>query len=118
MTLGDLISNYLSEGNTMTDFSKESGISRAYAYMLMKNKNSDGGQIAPSIETIKKVAHGIHIPFDAVIAMLDDDSLVTIEGNLKKQRKEEKDKELLAAFHAAPQSIQKAILMLLDIEKV
>ena len=31
MTLGDIIREYL-ETNTMTDFSRESGISRAYAY--------------------------------------------------------------------------------------
>lgn len=51
MTLGDIIREYL-ETNTMTDFSRESGISRAYAYMLIKNKNNSGGKIVPSWETL------------------------------------------------------------------
>ena len=77
MTLGELIKEYL-QNNTMTDFSKESGLSRAYAYMLIKNKNNDGGEIVPSIETVKKVARGIHMPFDEVIARLDEDITVGI----------------------------------------
>lgn len=44
MTLGDMIKEYLKD-NTMTDFAKESGLSRAYAYLLIKNKNNSGGEI-------------------------------------------------------------------------
>ncbi len=77
MTLGDMIKEYLQE-NSMTDFSKESGISRAYAYMLIKNKNNDGREITPSLETIKKVARGIHLPFDEVVARMNDDITIKI----------------------------------------
>lgn len=80
MTLGEMIKEYLRD-NTMTDFSKESGISRAYAYMLIKNKNNDGGEIVPSIETVKKVARGIHMPFDEVIARLDENITVGIRSD-------------------------------------
>ena len=112
MTLGDLISNYLAAGNTMTDFSRDSGLSRAYAYLLIKNKSNGGGKITPSIDTVKKVSKGIHIPFDAVIQMLDDDMVIRIE------RKEERniDQELLNAYHAAPDHVQTAIKTLLKIE--
>ena len=115
MTLGELIATYLAEkGNTMTDFSRESGISRAYAYMLMKNKNNDGGQITPSMDTVKKVAKGIHIPFDAVVQMLDDDTKIHIEGK-KTRELSDGDTELLAAFHAAPENIQQAVRLLLEL---
>ena len=97
MTLGDLIRDYLGQkGNTMTDFSKESGISRAYAYMLIKNKNNSGGQIVPSIETIKKVAKGIHIPFDTVISMLDGDFLVELTDN--KEEVTDEERQVLKAY--------------------
>lgn len=97
MTLGDLIRDYLGQkGNTMTDFSRESGISRAYAYMLIKNKNNSGGQIVPSIETIKKVAKGIHIPFDVVISMLDGDFLVELTDNREEVTDEER--QVLKAY--------------------
>ena len=112
MTLGDLISNYLAAGNTMADFSRDSGLSRAYVYLLIKNKSNGGGKITPSIDTVKKVSKGIHIPFDAVIQMLDDDMVIRIE------RKEERniDQELLNAYHAAPDHVQTAIKTLLKIE--
>lgn len=112
MTLGDLISNYLAAGNTMADFSRDSGLSRAYSYLLIKNKSNGGGKITPSIDTVKKVSKGIHIPFDAVIQMLDDDMVIRIE------RKEERniDQELLNAYHAAPDHVQTAIKTLLKIE--
>lgn len=113
MTLGDLISNYLAAGNTMTDFSRESGLSRAYAYLLIKGKNNDGGKITPSIDTVKKVSRGIHIPFDTVIQMLDDDMIIRIEEKKEKNI----DQELLMAYHAAPEHIQDAICSILRIER-
>lgn len=112
MTLGDLISNYLSAGNTMADFSRDSGLSRAYAYLLIKNKSNGGGKITPSIDTVKKVSKGIHIPFDAVIQMLDDDMVIRIEEKKEKNI----DQELLTAYHAAPDHVQTAIKTLLKIE--
>lgn len=112
MTLGDMIKEYLQE-NTMVDFCEESGISRAYAYMLIKNKNNDGGKITPSIETVKKVAKGIHIPFDEVIARLDDDIMIRVEQ--KEITKQER--ELIDAFNSAPEFIQLAIRVLLGLER-
>lgn len=111
MTLGDLISNYLAAGNTMADFSRDSGLSRAYAYLLIKNKSNGGGKITPSIDTVKKVSKGIHIPFDAVIQMLDDDMVIRIEEKKEKNI----DQELLTAYHAAPEYIQDAICSILQI---
>lgn len=102
MTLGDLIKNYLEqEGNTMTDFSKESGLSRAYAYMLLKNKNNSGGQIVPSLETIKKVSKGIHTPFDAVISMLDRDIIVRMEPQDHKEQLTDEEKQIITAYRKA-----------------
>lgn len=112
MTLGDLISNYLAAGNTMTDFSRESGLSRAYAYLLIKNRNNDGGKITPSIKTVKKVAKGVHIPFDTVIQMLDEDMMIQVNG----EGERDIDQELIAAYNAAPDYVQKSIRTLLKID--
>ena len=109
MTLGDIIREYL-QTNKMTDFSRESGLSRAYAYMLMRNKNNDGAPIVPSIETIKKVAKGVHIPFDDVIDMLDDNTEVAI-----RPKEIDPDKILLEAYHASDARTQQAIRILLNL---
>lgn len=77
MTLGEIIKEYADE-HSMTAFLKDSGISKAYAYMLINNKNNKGEPIVPSIETIGKVAHGVHQSFDDVFTRLDYDFLVRV----------------------------------------
>ena len=81
MTLGEIIREYLYHtDSTVTDFSKATELSRAYIYMLMKDKNNEGGKIVPSMETVKRVARGVHLSLDDVIKKLDDDYVVEITG--------------------------------------
>lgn len=111
MTLGDIIKEYLKD-HTMTEFSRESGLSRAYAYLLIKNKSNQGGEIVPSIETVKKVAKGVHMTFDEVISMLDNGETVRIEPGPTAE-----DTALLDAYHAAPEDVQRLIMYLLAFRK-
>lgn len=76
MTLGDFIKEYVKD-HTMTEFIKDSGLSKAYVYMLVNNKNNNGEPIVPSIDTIKKVAKGIHKSFDELLFALDPDLVVS-----------------------------------------
>ena len=80
MTLGDMIREY-TEDHSMSQFLKDSGLSKAYAYMLINNKNNNGTPIVPSIETIKKVARGVHRDFNDVFAELDPDMRVTTKDD-------------------------------------
>jgi hypothetical protein len=77
MTLGEIIKEYVDE-HSVAQFIKDSGISKAYVYMLINNKNNKGNAITPSIETIKKVAKGVHDSFENVFNRLDNDLLVDI----------------------------------------
>lgn len=79
MTLGDIISQY-TKSHSMNSFLLDSGLSKSYVYMLIHNKNRNGSPITPSLETIKKVAAGIHASVDDVIEQLDDDLVVHL-GN-------------------------------------
>jgi len=72
MTLGEIIREYTNK-HSMTKFLKDSGLSKAYAYMLINNRNNSGAPIVPSIETIKKVAAGTHQSFNEIFALLDPD---------------------------------------------
>lgn len=76
MTLGEIIKEY-SQDHSMSQFIKDSGLSKAYTYMLINNKNNNGAPIVPSIETVKKVSKGIHRSFNDVLLMLDPDLKVS-----------------------------------------
>ena len=123
MTLGDMMREYTAD-HTMTRFLKESGLSKAYAYMLINNKNNNGAPIVPSIETIKKVAKGIHKDFNDVFSALDPDMQVTTKDDraetyyytdpetaqLAQELFEDKDLRMLfdAARDSKPQDLQMA----------
>lgn len=73
MTLGEIIKKYReSHDMSMDDFSRASGISKAYISMLEKNKGRTGKVIVPTIETIKKVAGAMYMSYDEVFGMLDN----------------------------------------------
>lgn len=90
MTLGEMIKDYVAE-NSMAAFVKDSGISRAYAYILIANKNHGGSTIVPTIEMIKKVSNGIHKDFDEVFNSLDYDFVVRINSEKNKVKEDRPD---------------------------
>ena len=112
MTLGDIIKEYLKDG-TVTELSNESGLSRAYIYLLMKNKSNSGGDIAPSVDTVKKVAKGVHMTFDEVISMLDENTMIRVN---QPPGLSDEDEQVLNAYHAAPDQVKRLIKYLLAFE--
>lgn len=77
MTIGQKIKEYTSE-HSMATFVRDSGLSRAYVYMLINNRNNQGGPIKPTIETVKRIAAGLHCSFDDLIAVLDPDIVLSV----------------------------------------
>lgn len=127
MTLGDIIRAYTAE-HSMSQFLKDSGLSKAYTYMLINNKNNSGAPIVPSVETIKKVAKGVHRDFNDVFAELDPDMSVStrddrIEAHYyyyDTQTQEvadalHKDKDLRVLFDAARNSKPEDLQMAADL---
>lgn len=80
MTLGEIIKEYRSKnGVSMEYVANLCGITKGYVAMLEKNVNSKTGKpVKPTIETIIKVCNGLHLDFDFVFELLDDDYEVTI----------------------------------------
>lgn len=59
---------------SMDAFSQRSGISKAYISLLEKNKHPKTGRpIAPSIQSIKQAADGMHMDFNILFEMIDGD---------------------------------------------
>lgn len=79
MTLGDIIKEYReSHSLSMDEFSKKSGISKAYISLLEKNKHPKTGKpIAPSLQCIKQAADGMNVDFNILFSKLDCE--VTLE---------------------------------------
>ena len=82
MTLGDIIKEYL-EDHTVNEFINDSGISKAYTYNLINNKGTSGSAPTPTIDTINKVARGVHSDFDTVFNKLDPDIIVNTKATMK-----------------------------------
>ena len=86
MNLGDIIKEYL-ENHTVNQFIEDSGLSKAYTYNLINNRNNQGNAPVPTIDTINKVAKGVHSDFDTVFSKLDHDIVVSTSGYpLQKQQ--------------------------------
>lgn len=78
-TLGDIIKEYRQEHLVSMDvFADRSGLSKSYISMLERNKDGRGNPIAPTIETIEKVAKGMNRSLTDVITSLDPDQKIII----------------------------------------
>lgn len=79
MTLGQIIRAYREENHmSMDDFSRSSGLSKAYISQLENNLNPKTGEPpVPSINSIKKAANGMFMTFDELFSRLDNDIRVT-----------------------------------------
>lgn len=81
MFLGNIILNYRKEkGISQRDFAKQCNISHSYIAMLEKNIDARTGKpICPTLETIKNISIGMHIPIDNLLKMLDDEQKFSLE---------------------------------------
>ena len=74
MDIGSIIKNYRnSAGISLRDFASKCGASHSYIAMLESGKNSKTGEpIIPTISMLKKIAVGLGITVNELIAMCDD----------------------------------------------
>lgn len=117
MTLGELISTYRKEhGLSQRKFAERCGnkITHGYISMLEKNKNPNNGKpLSPSMDVYRAVATGIGMQLDDMLAMLDDDQLVSFNVPDPKQEKINEIMELASQLPpdklAVAQSVLKAL---------
>ena len=83
MKIGDIIKEFRKEhGFSMDVFSELCGLSKSYISMLEANKDSRGNEIAPSVETIAKVAEGMNISFEELFNKLDYNQKVRVNNSV------------------------------------
>ncbi len=84
MTLGDLIYQYRVDHHiSQRAFAQRCNVSNVYISMLEKNNNpSTGKPIIPSVTQLKAIASAMGYTLDEIMRMVDDDSLVSLEGDI------------------------------------
>lgn len=83
MDLGALVKEYrISNNITMQEFADRGDLSKGYISMLEKGENPQTKKpIIPSLETIKKCAVAMNIPFDELLSKIDD-TLINISTDI------------------------------------
>lgn len=106
MKLGEIIREYRQRNKmSMGDFAKASGISKPYISMLEANKNSNGGKpIAPSVETLQKVACVLGISLDELLRKLGDEEI-----DLRPSPCSDDEIKLLHGYRALPDESKQLI---------
>ena len=82
MKLGELLKSYRTEHKLSMDaFCELSDLTKGYISMLEKNEHPKSKKpIVPSYDTIEKIAKGMQISTENLIAMLDDDQEIQINA--------------------------------------
>lgn len=125
MTLGDIINSYRKTHDlSMDDFSKLSGMSKAYISLLEKNKHPKTGKpIAPSIQSIKQSADAMHMDFNVLFSMIDSDVVIndtTSRINTVTQNDfhlSDLEKQIINKFRGADLIEQEMVLRALGIQE-
>ena len=83
MKISEIILNYRQlEGLSQRQFAARCGVSNAQISMIENNKNPKTGlPIAPTIPMVRKIAEGMGMTFDELIALADD---FTVDVHSKK----------------------------------
>lgn len=118
MNLGEIVKNYRDQHSlTMDEFAERSGLSKGYISMLEKNKNpANDKNIAPSLNTIKKVADAIKVDFNELINMLGDNHEISLKSDLSVEESEEVEIKTIAA-HAVGDLNEEQIKKIIEFAK-
>ena len=73
MKLGNMIRTYREEHKlSLREFADRSGVSFAQVRLMEKGENTHGGQLTPSIKSLKAVAKGMGISLTTLLENCDD----------------------------------------------
>ncbi len=91
MKLQDIIKKYREEhGISGRTFAKMCGLSSGYISMLESGNNPRTGEpLAPTMETLDKIARGMGISLDALFSMLGENEQIAVNGGDEYEWREE-----------------------------
>lgn len=80
MKLSEVISNYRSAHNlTVEEFAEKCGLSKGYISMIERGINPRNNKpISPTIDSVRKIAHGMSMSINELIPMLDSDTTIRL----------------------------------------
>lgn len=88
MFLGDLIKEYrINNKLSLRDFAKKCGLSHTYISALEKNIDPRTGKpIAPTLDTVKYVSHGMNKSIEEILKILDEQQEFIINEDISKDK--------------------------------
>ena len=116
MTLGEYIREYR-EQNRMSqrDLAKVTQLSAGYISMLENDKNPrTGDPITPSLDTLKSIASGTGKSLDALLDLLGDETIVSLE-KLTDTKDDELDSRIMVLVRLLPREQKLSLLDLLSV---
>lgn len=121
MDIGNIIKEYRTKNNiSLRDFAAKCGTSHSYISMLELGKNSKTGEpIIPSLTMLKKIATGLSMSVNELIAICDDMPItLSSENDIKNPPAEpqltEGEEKLLNLIRLMPEEMKKQYTELLE----
>lgn len=89
MKLSEIIYNYRQQTQESLDvLAKRSGLSKAYISILEKDKKSSSGKsIKPTLDSLAKLAKGMHMSLDSLVYLIDGQHRNLPDKNATNNRK-------------------------------
>ena len=118
MKLGDMIKEFrTTNGLTMEEFSKLSGLSKAYISMLERGRRPGTDKpIVPTYNVCLRIARALGLTMNEFVSIIDDMPIDVSEKNKEPEITPE-EMELLEKFRALSDDGKKAVLFILDYGK-
>lgn len=118
MNIGEYVKQYRKEhGLSMQAFGVQCGLSRAYIHMLEKGINPTTGKpVAPTIETLNKIAEITGTTIDALISLLDDSQSIIVESKPIQLELSAEEIQLIKKYRQLDEGGKDRIHKILDFE--
>ena len=116
MTLGEYIREYRSQNRmSQRDLARVTELSAGYISMLENDKNPrTGDPITPSLDTLKSIAKGTGKSLDALLDLLGDETVVSLEEPIA-AKDDELDSRIMVLVRLLPREQKLSLLDLLSV---
>lgn len=116
MTLGEYIREYRSQNRmSQRDLARVTDLSAGYISMLENDKNPrTGDPITPSLDTLKSIAKGTGKSLDALLDLLGDETVVSLEEPIA-TKDDELDSRIMVLVRLLPREQKLSLLDLLSV---
>lgn len=118
MKLGDVIKEFRTTNKlTLEEFSKLSGLSKAYISMLEKGRRPGTNKpIIPTYNVCLKIARALGMTMNEFVSILDEDVLIDVSAKNKMPEVSKEEMGIIDKFRKLDDEGKRAVLFILEHE--